>query len=52
MIIRKLTMEIAVVRSCVFYPIENKSKIIVVYIEIEKSDQAQFRTQSPSHRNF
>ncbi len=28
------------VRSCVFYPIENQSKIIVVYISMEKSDQA------------
>ncbi len=29
-------------RSYVFYRIENQSKIIDVYISIEKSDQAQF----------
>ena len=44
LIISKLTMEICLVRSCVFYHIENQSKIIMisVYISLEKSDQAQF----------
>ncbi len=44
MIIRKLTMEICLVLSYVFYRIENQSKIInvYVYISMEKSDQAQF----------
>ncbi len=35
-------MEICLVWSYVFYLIENQSKIIVVYISVEKSDQAQF----------
>ncbi len=42
MIIRKSIMEIYLVRSYVFYRIENQSKIIDVYISMEKSDQAQF----------
>ena len=40
MIIRKLTMEICLVQSYVFYPVENQSKIIDVYISMEHSDQA------------
>ena len=35
-------MNISLVRSCVFYPVEKQSKIIVVHISMEKSDQAQF----------
>ena len=38
MIVRKL-MEIGLVRSNVF---DHQSKIIVVYISMEQSDQAQF----------
>ncbi len=34
-------MEICLVRSNVFHHIENQSKVIVVYILMEKSDQAQ-----------
>ncbi len=36
---RNFPMEIFLVRSCVFYPLENQSKIIVVYISMKKSDQ-------------
>ncbi len=32
--------EIWLVQSCVFHPIENQSKNIVVYISMEKLDQA------------
>ncbi len=39
---QKINHGICLVRSCVFYPIENQSKIIVVYISMEKSDQTQF----------
>ncbi len=52
MIIRRLTMAICLVRSYVFYHIENQVKIIVVYISMEKSDQAQFLTKSSSYHNF
>ena len=39
MVIRKLTIEICLIRNYVFYYIENQSKIIIVYIAMEKSDQ-------------
>ena len=44
MIIRKLTLEIGLVQSYVFYYRENQTKIIDVYISMEKSDQAQSYT--------
>ena len=40
MIIRNLTIEICMVQSCVLYPVENQSKIIIVYNSMKKSDQA------------
>ncbi len=51
---RKLWLKIHAneIGPSVFYHIENQSKIIVVYISMEKTDQAQIYTQSSNHRNF